>query len=110
LAGEADPDSGARPTNRRIATTRVLVRNAQTAVIGGIYQNDTQNSETRVPYLSKIPVIGWLFKGSTSSDQKNELLIFLTPRILGQLDSNTIPSQNSTVPATSAAPSEEFNF
>lgn len=97
-----DQTSGARETNRRLANTRVLVRNGQTAVIGGIYQNDTDQAQQRVPGMANIPVIGWLFKNQSTTDKKNELLIFLTPRILGQLDSQTIPSQNtgegSTVP------------
>lgn len=102
LGPVVDSTSGARETNRRLANTRVLVRNGQTAVIGGIYQNDTDQSQQRVPGMANIPVIGWLFKNQNTTDKKNELLIFLTPRILGQLDSQTIPSQNtgegSTVP------------
>lgn len=102
LGPVVDQTSGARETNRRLANTRVLVRNGQTAVIGGIYQNDTDQSQQRVPGMANIPVIGWLFKNQNTTDKKNELLIFLTPRILGQLDSQTIPSQNtgegSTVP------------
>lgn len=91
----ADVQTGARENNRRVTTTRVLVRNGQTAVIGGIYQNDSTQGESRVPYLGKIPVIGWLFKGQNQNESKNELLVFLTPRILGQLDSQVIPSQNN---------------
>ncbi len=94
LGPVVDLASGARETNRRLANTRVLVRNGQTAVIGGIYQNDMDQSQQRVPGISSLPVIGWLFKSQATTDKKNELLIFLTPRILGQLDSQAIPSQN----------------
>lgn len=90
-----DTTSGARETNRRLANTRVLVRNGQTAVIGGIYQNDVDQAQQKVPGVANIPVIGWLFKNQATTDKKNELLIFLTPRILGQLDSQVIPSQNN---------------
>lgn len=90
-----DQQSGARETNRRLANTRVLVRNGQTAVIGGIYQNDTDQAQQKVPGISSIPILGWLFKNQATTDKKNELLIFLTPRILGQLDSQAIPSQNT---------------
>lgn len=72
----------ARPINRRSATTKILVRNGQTAVIGGIYQSDSTESETGVPVLKDLPVLGWLFKSKTQDLVKNELLIFLTPRIL----------------------------
>lgn len=89
----ADAVDGARPINSRKASTRVLVRNGQTAVIGGIYQNDMTQGETRVPGLGKLPVIGWLFRQTSQSDTRNELLMFLTPRIVGQLDSQVIPSQ-----------------
>ncbi|MEZ0390827.1 MAG: type IV pilus secretin PilQ [Pseudobdellovibrionaceae bacterium] len=77
----------------RSAKTRVMVRNAQTAVIGGIYQQDQNTNENKVPWVGDVPVLGWLFKSKTNNDQKNELLIFLTPRILGQTNSQSIPSQ-----------------
>lgn len=72
----------ARPINSRSAKTKILVRNGQTAVIGGIYQSDATESEAGVPVLKDIPVLGWLFKSKTTDLVKNELLIFLTPRIL----------------------------
>ncbi|PWU15964.1 MAG: type IV pilus secretin PilQ [Bdellovibrio sp.] len=93
LGEVADAQTGQKPNNRRVTQTRVLVRNGQTAVIGGVYQNDSSNGEGRVPWLGEIPVIGWLFKATTYSETKNELLVFVTPRILGQLDSQVIPSQ-----------------
>ena len=111
LGDVVDPVSGARENNRRAANTRILVRNGQTAVIGGIYQSDTSQGESRVPYLGKIPVLGWLFRGEDFKETKNELLIFLTPRILGQLDSQIIPSQNinnNSTPPPAAEPGLEF--
>lgn len=77
-----DAVTKARAINSRVAKTKILVKNGQTTVIGGIYQNDTTNSETGVPYLKDIPVLGWLFKSKSKDSQKNELLIFLTPRVL----------------------------
>jgi len=68
--------------NRREAKTKVLVRNGQTAVIGGVYQSDMDNNEQGVPWFKNIPVLGWLFKNRTIDDNKSELLVFLTPRIL----------------------------
>jgi type IV pilus assembly protein PilQ len=92
LGGTQDKETGAVPINSRTAKTKVMVKNGQTAVIGGIYQSDSQIGESRVPWLADIPLFGWLFKSKDTKNQKNELLIFLTPRILGQADSQTIPS------------------
>ena len=77
-----DTATRARAINSRSAKTKILVKNGQTTVIGGIYQNDATNAEAGVPYLKDIPVVGWLFKSKSVDTQKNELLIFLTPRIL----------------------------
>jgi type IV pilus assembly protein PilQ len=74
--------TGAAPINSRIATTKILVRSGQTAVIGGIYVNDNTVADTGVPVLKDIPVLGWLFKSRNTQINKNELLMFLTPRIL----------------------------
>ena len=78
----ADPSSGARPINSRQATTKVLVPNGQTAVIGGIYQSDETKTDQGVPWLKDIPGLGWLFKYQHSDRTRAELLLFLTPRIL----------------------------
>jgi type IV pilus assembly protein PilQ len=83
---EVDPVTHAKPINSRAAKTKVLVPNGQTAVIGGIYQSDETESETGVPGLKDIPVLGWLFKQKYQERQKNELLLFLTPRILNAKD------------------------
>lgn len=68
--------------NKREAKTKVLVRNGQTAVIGGVYQADTSEGEAGVPWLRKLPVFGWLFKQKTMDNNKSEMLVFITPRIL----------------------------
>lgn len=72
------------PVHSREANTKVLVRNGETAVIGGIYQNDTTEGESGVPYLRELPWIGGLFRGRTTNRRKNELLLFLTPRVMAQ--------------------------
>ena len=83
FAGAIQEDqTQARPINSRAAKTKVLVPNGQTAVIGGIYQNDETFTERGVPLLKDIPILGWLFKSNQEDQNKNELLIFLTPRIL----------------------------
>ncbi|MEI8191055.1 MAG: secretin N-terminal domain-containing protein, partial [candidate division NC10 bacterium] len=71
------------PINTRKATTNVLVANGSTIVIGGLLQTDERWAESRVPWISKVPMLGALFKNTTiGPEQKVELLIFLTPTIL----------------------------
>ncbi len=68
--------------DRREATTQVLVRDGETMVIGGVFIDTQSNTVTGVPYLSRIPVLGWLFKSKKEDVAKQELLIFLTPSIV----------------------------
>jgi type IV pilus assembly protein PilQ len=86
FAGSTIEVSGASaaPIFGRSAQTTVIVNNGETAVIGGIYQNDNTESEQGIPLLRKIPILGHLFKGNTKVQEKNELLIFLTPRVLNR--------------------------
>jgi type IV pilus assembly protein PilQ len=58
------------------------VNNGDTAVIGGIFEEDVRNDVTKVPLLGDIPVVGYLFKTTAKSTDKTELLIFLTPRVV----------------------------
>jgi type IV pilus assembly protein PilQ len=64
------------------AKTELLVNDTDTIVIGGILKSSAQEGENRFPLLSQIPIIGWLFKSKTVSNKKNELLIFITPKIV----------------------------
>jgi type IV pilus assembly protein PilQ len=66
----------------RKAQTKLLVRDGGTTVIGGIFQMSTSNSESRVPFFHRIPLLGNLFKSTKTEQTNNELLIFITPRIL----------------------------
>jgi type IV pilus assembly protein PilQ len=68
--------------DKREATTQVLVVDGETMVIGGIFVDSQTNTVAGLPYLSRIPVLGWLFKNKTESVSKQELLIFLTPSIV----------------------------
>jgi type IV pilus assembly protein PilQ len=63
-------------------TTEVLVENGGTVVIGGIYTQDERTTVTKVPVLGDVPYLGFLFKNTNKQDNRNELLIFVTPRIL----------------------------
>lgn len=84
LAGYVDaPGSGKIPTiDTREINTSVLVDNGQTVVLGGIYEINKSNTMTKVPGLGDIPGIGMLFRKTSRTNTKAELLIFVTPRIL----------------------------
>ncbi len=69
------------PLNTRTAETDLLVGDNETVVIGGIYTRNESQGEKSVPWLSKIPILGWLFKKETKNDIQNELLIFITPTV-----------------------------
>jgi type IV pilus assembly protein PilQ len=66
----------------RAITTQVLVSDGQTVVVGGILQTTETDNETKVPYLGDIPILGNLFKTTTKINKKDELLIFVTPKII----------------------------
>ena len=63
-------------------TTKLLVADGDIVVIGGIKKNNISDSKEKVPGVSKVPVIGKMFQGSSKSDTLNELLVFIAPRIL----------------------------
>jgi type IV pilus assembly protein PilQ len=63
-------------------STQVLVNDGQTVVLGGILETTSRDASTKVPYLGDIPVLGNLFKTTTKTDNKDELLIFVTPKIV----------------------------
>jgi type IV pilus assembly protein PilQ len=62
--------------------TQVLVNDGQTVVLGGIFETEERDTETKVPYIGDIPVFGRLFKTTNKTNDKDELLIFVTPKIL----------------------------
>ena len=80
--GPAQGALGAVPINKRTADTTVIVRDAQTVVIGGLVREAQVNNITKVPILGDIPVLGMLFQQHTSQTQKNNLLLILTPHIV----------------------------
>ena len=68
--------------NKMEITTKLLVADGDIVVIGGIKKNEVANSKDAVPGVSKVPIIGKMFQGSSKSDKLNELLVFIAPRIL----------------------------
>jgi type IV pilus assembly protein PilQ len=77
--------AGGQPSIRKNeATTEILLTDGETAVIGGILVLDRGQTVTKVPFFGDIPLIGWLFKSTSVREEKRELLIFITPRIIKQ--------------------------
>lgn len=67
----------------RQMTTSVLVKSGQTIVLGGIYEQNAERGEAGIPFISHIPLLGLLFKQQSIHKNKRELLIFVTPTIIG---------------------------
>jgi general secretion pathway protein D len=69
-------------TSKRSASTTVVVKDGQTMVIGGLIRDNVVASTSKVPFLGDIPLLGWLFKSKTTSIEKTNLMIFITPYII----------------------------
>ncbi len=74
--------AGIPSIDTREVGTQVLVNNGDTVVLGGIYQQITRDEVDKVPFLGDIPLIGYFFRHTLESDERRELLIFVTPKIL----------------------------
>ncbi|MGQ0507298.1 MAG: type IV pilus secretin PilQ, partial [Myxococcaceae bacterium] len=85
---QPDPSStganGQPAIQRKEANTQVLVKDGDTTVIGGIYVRRSATSESMVPFFGRIPVLGFFFKNNAESETRQELLIFITPRIINR--------------------------
>lgn len=68
--------------NSKAVTTNVYVKSGETIVIGGVYTRDKAENSSGVPVLQDIPFLGWLFKNKSVRDNKTELLIFITPKVM----------------------------
>jgi type II secretion system protein D len=80
--------------NSRIADTVVVVPDGQTVIIGGLMENSKTKTESKIPYISSIPLLGNLFKHNIKDNSKTELMIFLTPHIVAE------PTQLARLTAT----------
>jgi type IV pilus assembly protein PilQ len=78
--------AGVPSINTNTVTTQVQVENGGTVVLGGIYTSQEQNQTDKVPLLGDIPVLGNLFKSNSKMYNKNELMVFLTPKIVTSAD------------------------
>jgi len=88
--GDAAPN-GQLTINTNRLQTNVLVDDGQTVVLGGIFQNQITNSTTKVPFLGDLPYLGRLFKHTLQSNNKQEMLIFVTPRLVNNASKNQAP-------------------
>jgi type IV pilus assembly protein PilQ len=68
--------------NTRNVKTQVLVDNGETVVLGGVYEQQKTEGVERVPFFGDLPYVGFLFKNTSKTDSKSELLIFVTPKIV----------------------------
>jgi type IV pilus assembly protein PilQ len=74
--------SGIPSVDTKKVSTQVLVDNGDTIVLGGIFEQETRTTTTKVPLLGDLPIVGYLFKKTERRDNKTELLIFVTPKIV----------------------------
>jgi type IV pilus assembly protein PilQ len=74
--------NGIPPITTQSIETTVMVDDGGTVVIGGLYLIDKSSTKENVPFLSKIPILGHLFRSSTKRGEQREVLIFITPRIV----------------------------
>jgi type IV pilus assembly protein PilQ len=84
---KSEPDFSRQVDNiptitKRDATSELVVNDGETVVLGGILSKSEGESESAVPFLSKIPILGWLFKKKSNYDIREELMIFITPTIV----------------------------
>lgn len=75
-----------QPIATRKVTTNILVRNGDTAVLGGLMKEDDFETVSKVPLLGDIPILGWLFKSRNVNREKTNMMIFMTPRIIRTTD------------------------
>jgi general secretion pathway protein D len=112
-SGTNDLGATAPIINVRSADTVVVVPDGQTVVIGGLMQTSKIKSERKVPILGDIPLIGLLFKHKVTDDEKKELLIFLTPRIVqrpSELAAHTANERRKAEGVNKAFTEEELNL
>jgi type IV pilus assembly protein PilQ len=75
--------AGGQPSIRRNeATTQVLASDGETIVIGGIFTRNVTDTDNSLPWFSRLPLLGWLFQRSATTDERRELIVFITPRII----------------------------
>jgi type IV pilus secretin PilQ/predicted competence protein len=69
----------------REANSHVLIKDGQTVVLGGIYRDQMNDQGRSMPFLGDLPGLGWLFRNTNKSNRREDLLVFLTPRVMGSV-------------------------
>jgi len=69
------------PTSEKVLTTHVRARSGETVILSGLRQNDSATIEQRVPFISKIPILGWLFKSHNNTAENTQMIIYLVPHV-----------------------------
>jgi type IV pilus assembly protein PilQ len=93
--GEINPVTGLPDESTTEVTTNILVRSGHTVVIGGLMETTTTTDTSQVPFLGSLPFVGTFFRGESQSESRNEIIVLLTPHIVGQdeLDARAAESQ-----------------
>ncbi len=74
--------NGVPSIDTQVLATQLQIRNGETVVLGGVYEQERHEESRRVPWLADLPLIGWLFRGRTERERYSELLVFVTPTLL----------------------------
>jgi len=85
------------------ATTKVILLDGETTVIGGLNKEKVEDGEAGVPGFKDIPLLGWLFKSTSKDNEMEDLLIFITPHILKE----RVVAETQEVPPEDTAPTEQ---
>ncbi|MCX7801231.1 MAG: hypothetical protein N2109_12930 [Fimbriimonadales bacterium] len=82
VLGAPDPRTGLPDKSTRQANTSVIVRDGETVILGGLTQDETMRTQTKIPLLGDLPLVGQLFRSVDERKLKTEMVVFITPRIL----------------------------
>ena len=75
-------NDGQLSIDTRSVETSVRIENGETVVLGGVFEGESRNLISTVPWFSDLPLVGWMFRKTVDSTSKKELLIFITPKIV----------------------------
>jgi len=75
-------NDGQLAISTRSVETSVRIEDGETVVLGGVFENNSRNTVSTVPWFSDLPLVGWMFRKTVQSDEKKELLIFITPKVV----------------------------
>jgi type IV pilus assembly protein PilQ len=82
VSDDSPVGGGSDDINTKTASTKLIVDDGETLVLGGVRKLERSDRESKVPGAGDVPILGWLFKNKYKSTTKNELLIFIRPKIM----------------------------